>query len=132
MRIFSRNKPGPSWSAVALTLGACLAGTAHAQKNVLQPSDAIIASSANSPGSEGVANAIDGTPAKYLNRDLANDAKPAGFIVTPSAGATLIHGISMESANDATDRDPKSITIEGSNDATITDFSSGNWELVYS
>ena len=33
-----------------------------APKNVIQPGDAIIASSANSPGSEGVANAIDNQP----------------------------------------------------------------------
>ena len=38
-------------------------------QNVVQPSDAILASSANSPGSEGVANAIDGKPTKYLNFD---------------------------------------------------------------
>src|SRR5436190_660974 len=96
---------------------------------VLQPSDAIIASSANSPGSEGVANAIDGTPAKYLNRDLANDAKPAGFVVTPGVGVTWVTGIAMESANDAPDRDPLSITIEGSNDATA-DYTTGTWVVI--
>src|SRR4030095_7363484 len=58
--------------------------TAYAQGDVTQPGDPIIASSSNSPGSEGVANAIDNTQAKYLNRDLANDAKPAGFAVTPA------------------------------------------------
>ena len=109
-----------------------MAGTAYAQKNVVQPGDPVIASSANSPGSEGVANAIDGTQAKYLNRDSANDAKPSGFVVTPSVGVTWVTGIAMESANDAPDRDPKAITLEGSNDATIADFSSGTWELIYS
>src|SRR5216117_922702 len=64
-----------------------------AQSTVTQPGDPIIASSSNSPGSEGVANAIDGTTAKYLNRDLANDATPAGFVVTPSVGATVINGL---------------------------------------
>src|ERR1041384_5496223 len=78
-----------------------------AQGNVVQPGDPIIASSSNSPGSEGVANAIDGTTAKYLNRDLANDATPAGFVVTPSVGATRVTGISITSANDAPERDPK-------------------------
>src|SRR5439155_19761859 len=77
-----------------------------APKDVTQPGDAIIASSSNSPGSEGVANAIDNTQAKYLNRDSANDAKPSGFVVTPSIGATAVIGLSMESANDAPDRDP--------------------------
>src|SRR2546421_6559167 len=86
-----------------------------AQKNVLQPGDPIIASSANSPGSEGVANAIDGTQAKYLNRDSASPPKPAGFVVTPSVGVTWVTGLAMQSANDAPERDPLSITLEGSN-----------------
>ena len=131
MRPFSVNSSSSNWPALGLVLGACLAlaGTAYAQKNVLQPSDAIIASSANSPGSEGVANAIDGTPAKYLNRDLANDAKPAGFVVTPGVGVTWVTGIAMESANDSPDRDPKEITVEGSNDATA-DYTTGTWEMI--
>src|SRR5207249_4844413 len=42
-------------------LGSVLPG------DVTQPGDPVIASSSNSPGSEGVANAIDNTEAKYLN-----------------------------------------------------------------
>ena len=106
--------------------------SAHAQKNVLQPGDPIIASSANSPGSEGVANAIDGTQAKYLNRDSATPAiNPAGFVVTPSVGVTWVTGLAMQSANDAPERDPLSVTVEGSNDDTVTDFASGTWDLIY-
>ena len=112
-----------------LAVGAPL--RAYAQKNVVQPGDPIIASSANSPGSEGVANAIDGTQAKYLNRDSAAPAKPAGFVVTPSVGVTWVTGLAMQSANDAPERDPLSVTLEGSNDDTVTDFASGNWELIY-
>jgi hypothetical protein len=117
------------WLAVLIPLLA--AGTAYAQKNVLQPSDAIIASSANSPGSEGVKNAIDGTQAKYLNFDSKTGGKPSGFVVTPGVGATWVTGIAIQSANDAPERDPKKITLEGSNDDTIADFSSGTWEMVY-
>src|SRR6188474_2127356 len=95
--------------------------SAYAQKNVLQPGDPIIASSANSPGSEGVANAIDGTQAKYLNRDAAAPAiLPSGFVVTPSVGVTWVTGLAMQSANDAADRDPLSVTLEGSNDDAVT------------
>src|SRR5690606_22864883 len=47
--------------------------------DVTQPGDTIFASSVNSPGSEGVANAIDGSQTKYLNFDLDSDA-PAGPI----------------------------------------------------
>src|SRR5262249_34134047 len=100
----------------------------YAQNYVVQPGDPVIASSSNSPGSEGVANAIDGKPTKYLNFDSANDAKLAGFIVTPSVGPTRVIGLAMESANDAPDRDPKKVTLEGSNDDTPS--YSGNWELI--
>ena len=119
----------PLWAAIAVL--ACLTGASYAQKNVIQPGDLLIASSANNPPSEAVANVIDGTQAKYLNFDLANDAKPAGFIVTPSVGPTWVTGVAMQSANDAADRDPKEITIEGSNDDTVSGWSSGNWEVIY-
>ncbi|MFO1496976.1 MAG: immunoglobulin domain-containing protein [Verrucomicrobiota bacterium] len=101
-----------------------------ALKNVVQPSDSIIASSVNSPGSEGVANAIDGTQAKYLNFDNNNNAKPSGFVVTPAVGETVVTGLAMQSANDAPERDPLSVTLEGSNDDTIADFNSGTWSQI--
>ncbi len=97
---------------------------------VAQPGDPILASSANMPGSEGVANAIDGKPTKYLNFDTRTGGKPSGFIVSPSIGRTLITGITMQSANDAPERDPKTITIEGSNDDAVTAWDAGNWELI--
>ena len=115
----------------ALLLLACGGWlTANAQNNILQPGDPIIASSANTPGSEGVANAIDGKPTKYLNFDTRTGGKPSGFVVTPSVGVTRVVGIAMESANDAIERDPKVITIEGSNDDQVTGFDAGNWELI--
>jgi len=104
-----------------------LAGLASAQPNVLVPSDPIIGSSANTPGSEGVKNAIDGTQAKYLNFDGATG--PCGFVVTPSVGATWVTGVAMESANDAAERDPKVVTIEGSND-DVADYTVGTWTLI--
>jgi hypothetical protein len=97
--------------------------------NVLVPSDPIIASSANSPGSEGVKNAIDGTQAKYLNFDSANGAKTSGFVVTPQAGSTVAQGLAMQSANDAPERDPKTVTLEGSND-DVADYTTGTWSLI--
>src|ERR1051326_6156615 len=72
-----------NWPSAALALSACLAATAYGQylpSVVTVPGDPITASSANSPASEGVKNAIDVTTAKHLNFDTANDAKPAGFI----------------------------------------------------
>src|SRR5262249_42234493 len=98
------------WLAAAVLPLLAIAGYSQ---NVIQPSDPIIASSANSPGSEGVKNAIDGTQAKYLNFDSATGT--SGFIVTPAVGATWVTGVAMQSANDAPERDPKVVTIEGSN-----------------
>jgi hypothetical protein len=83
-----------------------------APSDVTQPGDPIVATSNNSPGSEGVANAIDNAPTKYLNFDRVN----TGFTVTPSVGATLVSGITLTSANDAPDRDPATYTLEGSLD----------------
>ena len=82
--------------------------------DVTQPSDTITASSPNNPGSEGVANAIDNQPTKYLNFDAAGNAIPTGFVVTPSVGATRVIGLAMESANDAPERDPATVVLQGS------------------
>ncbi len=103
--------------------------------DVTQPGDPIFASSPRSPGSEVVGNAIDNQPTKYLNFDSGRDGtnagfSPSGFAVSPSVGRTLVTGISMESANDAPERDPKTVTLEGSNDPTITDYNSGTWTLI--
>jgi len=106
-----------------------MATTAYAQSDVTQPGDPIIASSSNSPGSEGVANIIDGKQTKYLNFD-SGKGNPSGFIVTPSIGVTVVTGITMQSANDAPDRDPKKVVIEGSNDDGITAWDKGNWEVI--
>ena len=76
------------YSALALLTFA----SAALSQSVVQPGDPVIASSANSPGSEGVANAIDGKPTKYLNFDGKN-SQPSGFVVTPSLGMTYVTGI---------------------------------------
>lgn len=84
-----------------------------ALSDVTQPSDLIVATSSNSPGNEGVVNAIDNNPAtKYLNFDKLNE----GLTVTPSAGLTAVTGLRFTSANDAPDRDPTSFLLLGSND----------------
>ena len=103
---------------------------AYAQSDITQPGDPIIASSPNSPGSEAVANAIDGQPTKYLNFDTRIGGKPSGFAVSPSLGRTVVTGVSLQSANDAPERDPKVISIEGSNDDSLSTFDAGNWESI--
>jgi len=124
---------------VATNNGCCmqvaeveLLGTG-APKDVTQPGDPAIASSGNSPGSEGVANAIDNTQAKYLNFDTRNpNNPPSGFIVSPSVGATVVIGMTIQSANDAPERDPSTVLLEGSNDAAIGGWNdpTNTWEFV--
>ena len=63
-----------AYLAIAVAALATAGFSVQAQKNVLQPGDPIIASSSDSPGSEGVANAIDGQPTKYLNFDSRTPA----------------------------------------------------------
>jgi hypothetical protein len=112
---------------------SAIATPAFAQSSdVTQPGDPLIPSSSRSPGSEGVANAIDNQPTKYLNFDSGQNGTyiPSGFIVTPSVGATHVTGIAMQSANDAPERDPLTITLEGSIDDAVTNFATGNWTLI--
>jgi len=95
------------------------ANRAAAQVNVVRPGDPIIlvngvndgdGNSGPPPAQEGVERAIDGITQKYLNfLDLGS-----GFIVTPSAGPTLVNGLRFYTANDAQDRDPASYVLEGS------------------
>ena len=120
---------GPSTCCMQIAEVAFLGGVYSGPADVTQPGDAVIASSANSPGSEGVANAIDGQPTKYLNFDGSN-SDPSGFVVTPSLGMTYVTGMALQSANDAPDRDPRSITLEGSNDDEVTAYDSGNWQMI--
>src|ERR1041384_7930509 len=100
---------------IVALLAVFFSGSAFAQlSDVTQPGDPIVATSNNSPGSEGVANAIDNQPTKYLNFDRVN----TGFTVTPSVGGTLVSGLTLTSANDAPERDPATYTLEGSLDGT--------------
>src|SRR5206468_5708718 len=87
----------------------------HAQLvDVTQPGDPIVPTSNNSPGSEGVANAIDNQPTKYLNFDKLN----TGFTVTPRVGLSVVQCLTLTSANDAVERDPSSFVLSGSYDGT--------------
>ncbi len=77
------------------------------------PGDLVVPTSSNSPGNEGVVNAVDNSSStKYLNFDKLN----AGFTVTLSAGSKVVVGLRLTSANDAPERDPTSYVLSGSND----------------
>jgi len=91
-------------------------------QDVTQPGDPIVGTSNNTPGSEGVANAIDNQPTKYLNFDKLN----TGFTVSPRAGLTIVSGLTLTSANDAPERDPADYVLSGSYDGiSFTTISSG-------
>src|SRR5678809_258293 len=90
--------------------------------DITQPGDPIVPTSNNSPGSEGVANAIDNQPSKYLNFDKLN----TGFTVTPRVGLSVVQCITLTSANDAPERDPASYVLSGSYDGSnFTQIASG-------
>src|SRR5205809_6381161 len=82
--------------------------------DITQPGDPIVATSNNTPGSEGVANAIDNQPTKYLNFDKLN----TGFTVTPRVGLSVVKRMILTSANDAPDRAPAAFQLGGSLDGT--------------
>ena len=92
-----------------------LVAPVHAQlADVTQPGDPIVGTSNNTPGSEGVANAIDNQPTKYLNFDRLN----TGFTVTPRVGLTVVQMLTLDFGHDAPERDPADFTLEGSYDGS--------------
>jgi hypothetical protein len=100
---------------VIAALFAVLAVSGRAQLvDLTQPGDPIIPTSNMSPGSEGVANAIDNQPTKYMNFDELN----TGFTVTPAIGPSVVVGLTLSSANDRPEADPASYILSGSNDGT--------------
>jgi hypothetical protein len=79
--------------------------------------------------------AIDASPSpetKYLNFGKEN----SGIIVTPDAGAKVVTGIQLRTANDAPSRDPASYELYGTNSAIVSaENSRGDgeaWTLISS
>ena len=106
------------------------------KRRITQPGDSIFASSGNSRGSEGVANVIDNNKTtKYLNWDSGRDGNqigtfsPSGFAIQPAVGPTVVTGMGIQSANDASDRDPDVVVLEGSNDTDLS-YESGTWTPI--
>lgn len=106
-----------------------------AANDVTVPGDEITAVGGNSPAGEEVANAIDDTTTKYLNFGTDGDQAagfqgPAGLIVTPSMGSTIVTGLRIYTANDAAERDPVDFHLEGATDGTnFVDIVSGSLVL---
>ena len=83
------------------------------------------ASNSNSPGNESPAQGIDGDGGtKYLNFARLN----TGIIVTPQ-NSSIVTSISLDTANDAVERDPTSFILFGTNETIQSaDNSVGNSE----
>src|SRR6187399_1978246 len=111
----TKRRPNVPYSCLIALFALFLCGNLNAQlADITQPGDPISGTSNNTPGSEGVANAIDNQPTKYLNFDRLN----TGFTVTPGIGLSVVQVLTLTSANDAPERDPASFRLEGSYDGT--------------
>jgi hypothetical protein len=78
------------------------------------------------PGGEMVDHVIDNITQKHLNFLDLN----SGFVVTPSAGPSLVTGLRLYTANDAVERDPASYKLEGGlADGSFTVISEGELAL---
>ena len=126
-------RPDVRGTGIALALEEAF-GT---RMRITQPGDLIFASSDNSRRSESAAKAIDNDKAtKYLNHDSGRDGNqigtfsPSGFAVQPAIGPTIVTGMGIRCANDAPDRDPDVVVLEGSNDANLTGYESGAWTPI--
>jgi len=133
--------------AFSLAAGLIAATSAHAQvTDVTAPGNPIVGVAAtlgsatstlatvgtvpnfnNYPAAEAPPNAIDNLlTTKYLNFQQTG----AGFIVTPSALSTL-SGVRFATGNDAAERDPFTITIEGTNSPNATTTLNSSWTTIY-
>lgn len=93
-------------SLVSLSAGA----------DVTKPGDVVrgVPNDGDWPGNESPVLAIDDTVhTKYLH--FKGDTQPTGFQVTPSAGPTIVTGLTFTTANDAVERDPTAFELSGSN-----------------
>ncbi len=82
----------------------------------------------NYPLNENPPNAIDNVNTdKYLNFQKTG----AGFIVTPSSGASILSGVHFVTGNDSPERDPLTISIEGTGSPNATNTLNSTWTLLF-
>ena len=87
-----------------------------AQIDVTAPGDMVrgVPNDNDWPGGEAPPLAIDdNVNKKYLH--FKGETQPTGFQVTPSAGASVVTGLTLTTANDAEPRDPVTYALYGSN-----------------
>ncbi|CAF1119891.1 unnamed protein product [Adineta steineri] len=86
---------------------------------------------------ESPSNAFDGdTNTKYLNVAIGDTSTTgglqSGFYITPLIGRSVATGIQFATANDSPERDPLTVTLEGSNNASAQLPFGASWKLIYS
>jgi hypothetical protein len=103
---------------IALTIALLSTMSLAAKVDITQPGDAIqgVPNDSDWPGNEAPPLAIDDdSTTKYLH--FKGFSQPTGFQVTPSKSQAIVTGMSFTTANDATERDPISFELYGSNDS---------------
>ncbi|CAF0948072.1 unnamed protein product [Adineta steineri] len=86
--------------------------------------------------SEGPLNAFDSNiNTKYLNFATGDTSTTgglhSGFYITPLIGRSIATGIQFATANDNFERDPLTVTLEGSNNASAQLPLGASWKLIY-
>ncbi|HTJ79365.1 MAG TPA: glycoside hydrolase family 95 protein [Rariglobus sp.] len=81
----------------------------------------------DSSDQEQVGKILDGdTHSKHYNK-----AENTGFVVSPGLGASIVTGIRFATGNDSPERDPLTITIEGSNTPGATKPGATGFSILY-
>jgi len=111
---------GQSMFRSAVSVFALLAFTflfvAAAQADITAPGDTVrgVPNDGDWPGHEAPPLAIDDdVHTKYLH--FKGETQDTGFEVTPSAGSSVVTGLTFTTANDAQERDPVAFALYGSN-----------------
>ena len=97
-------------------------------------------STGNYPSTESPPLCIDGNSGtKYLSfGDCPSSSSPStcasgtGFHLTPLIGPTTVRAVQIQTAVDVPQRDPLTMTLEGSNQTGSALFSGSSWILIYS
>lgn len=85
----------------------------------------------NYPPGNGPDAAIDFADTTYVNFGTGMSGVGAGLITQPAVGASVVAAIKFQAGNDSANRDPLTITLEGSNNSGSSLYSGSGWTLLY-
>jgi len=100
--------------------------------DITSPGDPTTSFGGTSPANETVDHTVDNVMQKYLNFGSGPNANaapfvgPVGLTVKPSRGGSIVSGIRLYTANDAVERDPADVVLEGSTDGVNYTLISSN------